>query len=100
MATTVSSETVTIPCPRCDGRGGRSSWMPDRGICYRCGGRGEVHFNAARHLAALRFLRAKYRRIQEAMRHGDPLAVEALRYCIQDGLRVRRELEAQGIEVK
>lgn len=95
----IKNETITIPCPRCGGHG-TGNWNPDQGICYRCGGRGLVSFNAARYMGALRFLRLKYRRIQEALRAGDPLASADLQYCIKNGLRVRHELEAQGYNVR
>jgi hypothetical protein len=65
-----------------------------------------VTINVARHQAALWFLRAKYVRLLHEVRAAeaadrDPsLAAEALQYCVQDGLRVRADLEAAGVEVK
>jgi len=95
------SQTVTIDCPRCDGQGSQNHWHPDRGVCYRCRGRGTVEINVEKHKAVLRCLRAKYRSLRAEVRklahpHEDNVVVVALRYCEQDGRRVRDDLEAAG----
>ena len=98
------SSRVEIDCPRCSGRGA-GNWHPDAGICYRCGGKGSVHIDVARHMGALKHLRAKYLNLVRAIRaaEADGLdasqAREALAYCVQDGLRVRADLEAAGVLV-
>jgi len=99
-------EMAYIPCPRCNGQG-RGTWHPDAGICYRCGGKAEVRINVQRHLNTLGMLRSKYRRLQAelqaAVANGDYRAAEileeSLRYTVQDGLRVRADLEEAGVQV-
>lgn len=90
--------TVEIPCPRCAGHGSRTEWKPDAGICYRCRGNRYVRVDPAKLENALHMLRAKYvRLLREVRRNPDPkvraLASECLRYCVQDGQRVRATLE-------
>ena len=98
------SKPVTIECPRCGGEGVRPhAWKPDAGVCYRCKGQGTVKINVEKHKAALRHLRAKYVRLRAEVRklaepHEDNVVVVALSYCVQDGHRVRADLEAAGVE--
>lgn len=98
MATPTNSKTVWIDCPRCGGRG-VGTWHPDNGVCYRCRGNGEVRVDVDRTMAALRFLRAEYVRLRHEARKGDEMAAESLRYCVEDGLRVRATLEAAGVAI-
>lgn len=93
------SHTVEIPCPRCDGKGSRPSWRPDAGICYRCKGRCWVKVNIERSENALKMLRAKYLRLRAEARAGSELAQEMLRYCIEDGLRLKYTLELARAEL-
>lgn len=104
MSETPTPPTVTIECPRCDGQGHRNHWNPDAGICYRCKGVCTVEINVEKHQAALRYLRARYRRLREQVRklthpHEYNTVVVALQHCEQDGLRVREDLEAAGVKV-
>jgi len=96
------STQVEIPCPRCSGRG-VGNWKPDAGLCYRCKGNKVVVVRVEKHLAALRYLRAKYIALREESRSADPeireMALERLAYCVEDGLRVRADLEAAGVNV-
>jgi hypothetical protein len=98
-ATAAAKNFVWIDCPRCSGHGHRPEWHPDRGMCYRCRGKKEVRICVESHLAALRHLRAKYVSVKKLAAEGNELAAEFLPYVIQDGLRVRQDLEAAGITV-
>ena len=95
---------MSIPCPRCSGRG-YGSWKPEQGICYRCGGHKVVTVHPERHLRALHALRAKYLRLAHEFRLAEETgefvaeAADALETCVQSGLRVRGDLEAAGVEV-
>lgn len=95
--------TVEIPCPRCDGKGSRQTWKPDAGICYRCKGHCTVTVRVEKSLAALRHLRAKYVALKQESTSPDPevaeMARERLRYCVEDGLRLRADLEAAGVSI-
>lgn len=96
--------TVTIPCPRCSGKG-VGHWKPDGGICYRCGGRAVVNVDPEKYLRVLKMLRAKYLRLLAEIRAveaaGDDGSQgrEALAYCVQDGLRIRATLESLGVAI-
>ena len=92
---------IEIECPRCGGHGGSLGWKPDFGICYRCHGNKVVSVDVDRHVAALHHLRAQYVRLRSTLRSCDAADVdcvrEALDFCVQDGLRVRGDLEAAGV---
>ena len=88
-----AQKVVQIPCPRCAGRG-RGNWHPDRGICYRCKGAKIVSINVSKYEAVLRNLRRRYVELRAAVQNGVEGAVEALRACEKDGLRVRAALDA------
>lgn len=48
---------VTVKCPRCDGAGFSSGWVPDAGRCYLCHGKQQLEVNidlTERHLYVLR----------------------------------------------
>jgi hypothetical protein len=97
--------TVTIPCPRCSGRG-VGHWKPDGGICYRCGGKKLVVVDTEKYVRVLHMLRAKYLRLLaeiravEAAGEDPSLGREALAYVVQDGLRVRSTLESLGVDIR
>lgn len=81
----------------------RARGSPDAGICYRCKGDKVVTVRVEKSLAALRHLRAKYVTLRNSLRSHDPdvreLARELIAYCVQDGLRVRADLEAAGVNI-
>ena len=100
----MSDDKVTIDCPRCGGHGFRQGWKPWAGRCYRCKGRRTVEINIRAHLAALRYKRAHYvehkARIVEAERAGDSNAeylAECLAFIVEDGCRIRWEIETCGV---
>ena len=100
------SDIVYIACPRCCGQG-HGNWRPDAGICYRCRGARQVQVDVKKTVGALHMLRDKYRRIRaelaEARKAGNENVVdfceEALRYCTEDGLRVKAMLETAGVKL-
>jgi hypothetical protein len=88
----MNAQVVEIPCPRCGGEG-RGTWKPDAGICYRCKGNRFVRVNVAKSEAALRFLRMRFVRLRAQARAGSALAAEYLEFVVQDGLRLKADIE-------
>ena len=57
---------VSVPCPRCGGKGGRPDWSPDQGVCYLCKGKCSLDVNLERGERHLEVLRKEYVRARNA----------------------------------
>lgn len=89
--------TIDITCPRCSGKGVRSEWHPDAGVCYRCGGKAFITVDPERRLRALFAARSRYRSLLKALKSSSgeearEIKEVALPRVERDGKLIRYEL--------
>lgn len=91
---------VEVPCYRCV-RQGYGEWLPNNGVCYKCGGKGVFLVNIPKSLYALNCAREDYRvqrqKIRECTDEQDlTYMLEDLMYIKSRGEGIRQGLMSAG----